>query len=77
MAQAKTNVSRVTEELAQEVLKSINSLKTAVDDLEKAVKGRKAEDVIPIEWVMNANRHFVRAWNDIARINGAVLVRVD
>jgi hypothetical protein len=71
----KTNTAEVTKPLAEEVLKSIKSLRTMVDGLEKSVQTRKPTDSIPQAWVENVMNDVMRIQVNVARINGAVLVR--
>lgn len=71
----KTNVPEVTEELAKEILKSIQYLKSSVDDLERAVKERKPREAVAYGWIENMMHEVTSIQVNVSRINGAVLVK--
>jgi hypothetical protein len=71
-----TDAEEIISELSAEALKAIESLKSAVDDLEKVFKRRKPGEAIPYGWVENINRPLGKVMGEVCRINGAVLVSV-
>ena len=70
-----TNVEDVAQNLTAQILRDISSLESAVVHLRRVVSGRKPGNSIPIGWVENVQQPLTSITNDIARINGAMLVR--
>lgn len=72
-----TNTAEVTQSMAEEVLKNIQILKRAVDNLEKEVKNHDPKRAIAYGWIRNIQEPFESIKTDVCRINGAVLVRAN
>ena len=72
-----TNVDEVKKDLAVKVLEDLNRLRSAADDLERAVRQNESEPgmAIAYEWVNNLQRPSDNISVNISRMNGAVLVR--
>lgn len=69
------NTAEVIAEFKAEILKDIATLKSRIDDLEKAVKGNQPENAIAYGWIQNILEPLDSIRNNVGRINGAVLVR--
>lgn len=75
MASFDTNTKEVVAERLEEAEQAIESLKHWLDHMARAMRRHDKKEAFPIDWCSTMMEKALKIYNEVARANGAALVR--